>query len=185
MPRALHLTASGPERPAVLTLLLLLLLACLLYICCRPAASAWKRRQNMPISALAAAPEAAPSAQVPVRCLPAHPSWCIICTFLPARPPACVLPAACLQVAASGAAFILTGNLAAPLAGNLVSQMLFCTYQRIGLKRSLEVRAAACVFVHVYMHLRMGCVHAWMRTWCMACMHEVAAPVRKGGGGWR
>ncbi|KAG2439801.1 hypothetical protein HYH02_010436 [Chlamydomonas schloesseri] len=45
------------------------------------------------------------------------------------------------QVAAAGGAFILTGNLAAPLAGGLAAQCLLSAYQRLGLRRSMERRA--------------------------------------------
>ncbi|KAG2482331.1 hypothetical protein HYH03_018740 [Edaphochlamys debaryana] len=45
------------------------------------------------------------------------------------------------QVAASGAAFLLTGNLAAPAAGALAAQVLLSTYQRLGLVRSMKRRA--------------------------------------------
>lgn len=45
------------------------------------------------------------------------------------------------QVAAAGGAFILTGNLAAPLAGGFAAQCLMSAYQRLGLRRSMERRA--------------------------------------------
>eukprot|EP00198_Chlamydomonas_reinhardtii_P004319 XP_001693655.1 predicted protein [Chlamydomonas reinhardtii] len=47
------------------------------------------------------------------------------------------------QVAAAGGAFILTGNLAAPLAGGFAAQCLMSAYQRLGLRRSMERRAEA------------------------------------------
>ncbi|EFJ51587.1 hypothetical protein VOLCADRAFT_87755 [Volvox carteri f. nagariensis] len=45
------------------------------------------------------------------------------------------------QVAASGASFLLTGNLAAPLAGSLAAQLLVSAYQRLGLRRTVQRRA--------------------------------------------
>ncbi|KAG2424027.1 hypothetical protein HXX76_014851 [Chlamydomonas incerta] len=45
------------------------------------------------------------------------------------------------HVAAAGGAFILTGNLAAPLAGGLAAQCLLSAYQRLGMRRSMERRA--------------------------------------------
>ncbi|KXZ43746.1 hypothetical protein GPECTOR_81g195 [Gonium pectorale] len=46
-----------------------------------------------------------------------------------------------LQVAAAGSSFLLTGNLAAPLAGGLAAQALVSAYQRLGLRRSMQRRA--------------------------------------------
>ncbi len=52
-----------------------------------------------------------------------------------------------VQVATLGAAFLLTGNLAAPLAANLASQLVVSSGQRLGLtrlqRRQAERRAAA------------------------------------------
>ncbi|GLC37128.1 hypothetical protein PLESTB_000983200 [Pleodorina starrii] len=45
------------------------------------------------------------------------------------------------QVAAAGSSFLLTGNLAAPLAGSMAVQLLVSAYQRLGLKRTMQRRA--------------------------------------------
>ena len=45
----------------------------------------------------------------------------------------------CVQVAASGVAFVATGNLAASYGGSVLTQMLFSLYQRNSIDRADKV----------------------------------------------